>query len=49
MVRRDADMKPSEKELTEWLRAARVARRSCQNQTAFDALITHQEARLKVI
>ncbi len=42
-------LKPSEKELTEWLRAARAVRHSCQCPTAFDELIAQQEARLKAI
>lgn len=44
-----SSLKPREKGLTEWLRAARAVRHSCQNPTAFDELIAHQEARLKAI
>lgn len=43
------NLKPGEKELLDWLQAARAARRSCENKFAFDALITHQEARLNIV
>jgi len=43
------NMKPGEKELTEWLLAAYVVRRSCQNPDVFDELVAEQDTRLRAM